>query len=308
MEKTIIITGGSKGLGFQTACFIAKDQQISLVIANRNLKKTETAIAQIRKSTGNPNLYGLTLDLTDFDSIKSFVEQFEGLGLPPLFALINNAGIQYISATQYTSQGYEKTFGANHLGHFLLTQLLLPRVIDGGKIINVASGVHNPEMTTGMPNPNYTNAKDIAFPSGQDNGKGLRYLGQQRYSTSKLCNILFTYKLSEVLTAQQRDIQVFAFDPGMMPGTGLADDYPALMRFIWKRILPVQTLLGNRINTPKQSGKVLADWALKVVTEQPTAYFYVGGEELSSKDSYNKALQNDLWSFSMEQTKEWITA
>lgn len=307
MNKTIIITGGSQGLGLQTARFIVKDKKVALVITSRNQSKTDPIVTQLQKESTNKNIYSLALDLGDFESTKGFVENFKKLNLPPLYALLNNAGIQYISQTRYTQQGYEQTFGVNHLGHFLLTHLLLPQMSARGKIINVASGVHKPGMTSAIPIPAYTSAEKLAFPDKQAHPKGLAHQGKERYSTSKLCNVLFTYKLSEKLLAEKSAIQVFAFDPGMMPGTGLADDYPVMMRFLWKNVLPIQTLFGNRVNTPKQSGKLLAEWILQNKNDKATAYFYVGGEEESSEESYDKNLQNDLWNFSMAQIQDWVT-
>lgn len=306
MKKTIIITGGSQGLGLKTSQFIAKDKAVSLVVTSRKKDKTDKAVALLKKENPDAHIKGLTLDLGDFESIKSFVENFKSLNLPPLYALVNNAGIQYVSETRYTKQGYEQTFGVNHLGHFLLTDLLLSDISENGKIINVASGVHKPGMTSAIPIPAYTSAEKLAFPDKKTHTKGLPHQGKERYSTSKLCNVLFTYKLSEKLQEEKRNIQVFAFDPGMMPGTGLADDYPAIMRFAWKNILPVQTLFGNRVNTPTQSGKLLAEWTLEEKSKKPTLYFYVGGEEESSEESYDKNLQNDLWDFSMTQIKDWV--
>ncbi|UOB17445.1 SDR family NAD(P)-dependent oxidoreductase [Abyssalbus ytuae] len=306
MKKTIIITGGSQGLGLQTSKILAADKNVSLIIGSRNLKKTEKIAGQLIKDTGNPKIYGLQLDLADFNSIKEFVHNFLQLNLSPLQVLINNAGIQYVSETKYTEQGYELTFGVNHLGHFFLTQLLTPHINKNGKIFNVASGVHNPELKTGMPNPVYSSARKLAFPGSVDLKENLRKQGQIRYSTSKLCNILFTYKLADKYEQQATHIQVFAFDPGMMPGTGLANDYPVIIRFLWKYIMPVQTLFNNRVNTPEQSGKILADWVLNNKTDKSSLYFYAGGEEPSSKLSYDKDLQENLWDFSMKEVRKWL--
>lgn len=305
MVNTAIITGGSKGLGFRTAQYIAQHSW-HVVIANRDAAQGTKAIQALKRLTGNPHLHALPLDLSDFDSIKQFVQDYKALSLPPLRALINNAGIQYVSPTRYTKQGYEMTFGVNHLGHFLLTHLLLPSMPDQSRIINVASGVHKPELKTGVPVPHYTTAYDLAFPQDEPH-LNWRHLGQVRYSTSKLCNVLFTYQLSEKLQKQGKNVQVNAFDPGMMPGTGLADDYPWYLQWVWKNIMPVSTLFSNRSNTPKQSGKVLADWAAHPkYADKNGSYFFVGGEEPSSQESYNKALQDDLWEFSLGEIENQL--
>lgn len=299
--RTIIVTGGNTGLGLETVKFLSKDPNTYLVIASRNLERTKEIAKDLNGRMNEKRIMGLTLHLGDFDSIKSFVSEFKSLEAPPLYGIINNAGIQYVSKTQYTKQGYEKTFGINHLGHFVLTKLLLPLIQDQGRIINVASGVHKPGMTKMIPVPRYTSASQLAFPKNKTHVNGLDFQGKERYSTSKLCNVLFTYKLSSELNKSGTSIKVFAFDPGMMPGTGLAQDYPTVVRFIWNNIMPVLTLFGDRTNTPKQSARVLANWMLDNSVDKQTTYFYVGGEENSSEESYDPSLQSDLWSFSMKE-------
>lgn len=300
-----ILTGGTKGLGFATAQLLAEKKDNQLVITGRDSKNGLKKVNKLKLQSGNSNIHFIRLDLGDFESISSFLNRNLRLLWAGIDGLINNAGIQYVSPTKYTKQGYELTFGVNHLGHFFLTDLLIPFMNKDSIIINVASGVHNPNLKTGIPNPVYTTARELASP--ENNFKTTwRKIGQTRYSTSKLCNILYTYRLARQFASDGIDISVVAFDPGMMPGTGLADDYPFYMRWIWKNIWPIRTLFTNRINTPTQSAKTLVRIAQgSIGITNGTGYFYVGGEEKSSPQSYDESLQEDLWLFSLAEVKKF---
>jgi len=167
-------------------------------------------------------------------SIRDFKEAFSSLPDPVVTALVNNAGIQHIGETAYTPDGFEITFGANHLGPFYLTLLLLPFMKQSGSITFTASGTHDPTLQTGIAPPVYTTGQELAFP--KETAEKASMVGQRRYSTSKLANILTTYTLSEKLKGQ--NIRVNAYDPGLVPGTGSAGSYPAHLQFLWKYVLP----------------------------------------------------------------------
>ena len=196
--KTILITGGNLGLGYECAKFLAKNNpEYFLVIASRNNQRTEKAVKEITEYSNNKNIIGMNLDLSPTKSINNFVKEFLNKGLPPLYSLVCNAGLQIVKETQYTAEGFEATFGINHLGHFLLTHLLVDNIKEPGRIIFVASGTHDPLQKTGMPNPQYTNPHDLAYPKETHEKAGM--VGRTRYTTSKLCNVFTTYELAKKL-------------------------------------------------------------------------------------------------------------
>lgn len=315
-DKTVIITGANTGLGYECAKSIAiSGQGWVIVIAGRNKQKISEAAGRLAAITPNAEVRALTLDLASLQSVRNFAETFAAQGLPPLRAIICNAGIQVVSGTTYTEDGFETTFGVNHLGHFLLVNLLSRQLIAPARIVVVSSDTHDPAQKTGMPEPCYDNAACLAYPPCQDHSpktKSDATVGQRRYTTSKLCNIYFTYELSRRLAKQglstaQKPITVNAFNPGLMPGTGLARDYHPLQRFAWDNILPVIRPFLRffmSVNNVNDSGQALARLVLDASLERISGKYYSGLKEVpSSEESYNEKKAGELWESSVSMVK-----
>ena len=298
--KSIIITGSNSGIGLEAAkkmAEIAPDEQI--ILACRNPESAQKAVDDIRAKSGHKNIKYMHLDLGSLKSIREFKEQFAADKHNTIISLVNNAGLQNSRETKYTSDGFELTFGTNHLGPFYLTMLLLPYMDKQGSIVFTASGTHNPEEKTGIEKAAYTSARELAYPknTGESNAK----VGQRRYATSKLCNVLTTYTLQEKLA--HTGIRVNAFDPGLTPDTGLARTYPAVMVFILKRVIKVMKLFVKNIQDVDVTGGRLAKLAYSPEFKNLKGiYFSDGRVTESSKDSHKKALQDDLWQTSVELT------
>jgi NAD(P)-dependent dehydrogenase (short-subunit alcohol dehydrogenase family) len=178
--KVVLITGGNSGIGKASAIELARLGG-TVVITARNAKRGERAVAEIRAQSGRRNVHWIHLDLADFASIcacaAEVLERFDRLDV-----LINNAGHLQSERTE-TKDGFESTFGVNHLGHFLLTKLLLDRLRSSApaRVINVASTAH------------------WFVPFGldfDDLQSERRYDGFIAYARSKLANIQFTRELA----------------------------------------------------------------------------------------------------------------
>ena len=298
--KSIIITGANSGIGFECALQMAKlapDDQI--ILACRNVQAGNKAVQKIKQKTNHKNLTCLSLDLASLQSVRDFKAAFLILPVPTITALVNNAGLQNIGKTAYTKDGFEVTFGTNHLGGFYLTLLLLPYMEENGSITFTASDTHDPSTKTGIAAPVFTTGKELAFP--EETLEKENIVGQRRYSTSKLCNVMTTYLLHERLA--DKNIRVNAFDPGLTPGTGLAKSYPALLRFMWKNIMPIMRHFRKNTHSPAISGSGLANLVLSKELKQLNGIYYSDGKVTqSSRDSYNKAYQAELWKSSIELT------
>lgn len=308
--KTVIITGGNSGLGYYCAQEIAKNKDWYVVIACRDREKATQAVTKLKEQTSRELLTTMLLNLASFASIRQFAQEFACRGLPPLGAIVCNAGVQFIQRRTYTKDGFEETFAVNHLGHFLLVNLLLKQLVAPARIIFVSSDTHDPDKITGMPAPHFSDPKLIAKPE-QDNflqDKSIGIAGRIAYTTSKLCNILCAYELSRLLQEQEystknNPITVNVFNPGLMPGSGLAQDYPPLARFVWYFILPVLRLLP-KVNSMKNSGHALAKLVLSPELETVTGKYFSGWEMIpSSQESYDRAKAKQLWDSSIELTQ-----
>ena len=194
-----------------------------------------------------------------------------------------------VSGTEWTEDGVEMTFGVNHLGHFALVQGLLDELAHPARIVVVSSGTHDPSKHTGMPDPRYTSAVDLAQPRAE------QVDGRRRYTTSKLCNVLFTYELDRRLGHGGQGVAVNAFDPGLMPGSGLARDYPPLQRLAWRYLLPALRVLPG-VRSTRTSGRYLAALTSDARFDGVSGEYFDGLRPIrSSADSYDRSKALDLW-------------
>jgi light-dependent protochlorophyllide reductase len=315
-DKTVIITGGNSGLGYECAKAIATSMQgWNIVIAGRSKQKISEAARRLSAIAPGSHVEALTLDLASLKSVRNFAEEFAAQDLPPLRALVCNAGIQVVSGTTFTADGFETTFGVNHLGHFLLVNLLIKNIVAPARIIVVSSDTHDPAQKTGMPKPDYKNADSLAFPERSMDHPQLMddsTLGKRRYTTSKLCNIYFTYELSRRLeqhglSTDQRLVTANAFNPGLMPGTGLARDYGPLLRIAWNYFLPILRPIMRSfvsMNSARESGQALARLVLDPSLERISSNYYSGLKEVSSsQESYDREKATELWETSVRLVK-----
>jgi NAD(P)-dependent dehydrogenase (short-subunit alcohol dehydrogenase family) len=280
--KTAIVTGATSGLGLECArALLSSDPSWHLALPVRDIERGATAV----KELGEPQRCTvLPMDLASLASVRAFTDHVAAAALPPLRAIVCNAGVQVVSGTEWTEDGIELTFGVNHLGHCALVQGLLDTLAPPARIVVVSSGTHDPSKHTGMPDPHYTSATDLAHGSADD--------GRRRYTTSKLCNLLFTYELDRRLG---HGVTVNAFDPGLMPGSGLARDYPPLQRLAWRYLLPALRVLPG-VRSTRTSGRYLAALVHDARFDGVSGQYFAGLRSIkSSADSYDRGKARDLW-------------
>jgi NAD(P)-dependent dehydrogenase (short-subunit alcohol dehydrogenase family) len=311
-DKTVIVTGGNSGLGFETARAILREGDgWHVVIAGRSPQRCAAAASRLSHETGTPPVEAMVLDLASLAAIRHFALGFSAGNRPPLRALVCNAGVQHVGPTQRTEDGFESTFGVNHLGHFLLAGLVLRQLDAPGRIVLVSSGTHDPSQRTGMPAPMLRDARSLAAPDDEEEARhnpGL--VGRRRYTTSKLCNVLCAYEMDRRLKEGGRStldgpITVNAFDPGLMPGTGLARGYGPAARFAWNALGPFLRWslrpFNVNIHSPEESGRALARLVLDPTLESVSGRYFEGLREIrSSAESYDEAQAAALWEQSAE--------
>ena len=307
--QTVIITGGNSGLGLACANTLLTGKiPLQVVIACRDTVRANTAIDKLKKViTNGSRVEAIQLDLASLASVRAFAKEVEQRlkdgSLAPLYGIVCNAGTQ--GKKRFTTDGFEETFGVNHLGHFLLVNLLLPLLKNSGRIVVVASGVHDPVQlalvpSASVPAPAWNAIKELA-----KGNLGLEAANDdepadigRRYSTSKLANVYFTYGLASRLP---EGITVNAFDPGLMPGTGLAREYSPMMRFMWYHIMPnilplLRWLVVKNVHSPKESGAALARLIIDPALKNSNGLYFEGLKEIrSSVASYDTIRIDELW-------------
>ncbi|XP_026219645.1 dehydrogenase/reductase SDR family member on chromosome X [Anabas testudineus] len=278
--RVAIVTGGTRGMGFETARHLAR-LGMHVVIAGNEREEGTAAVRKIHEEGSEGKAEFVFLDLTSLVSVRQFVQTFKDRGLP-LHVLVNNAGTMLVPEKQ-TEDGFEFHFGLNYLGHFLLTNLLLDLLKRSGRhsccsrIVNMSSATHY--------------AGVLAM---DDLNRRICYSSHGAYSQSKLALVLFSYYLQEQLTAGGFPVTVNAVDPGMVD-TALYNNLWSLAQALKK---PVAKIL---FRTPAEGASTTIYAAAACEMEGVGGcYLYNGQKTRSSELSYNSEAQAKLWKKSCE--------
>ncbi|XP_031275964.1 short-chain dehydrogenase TIC 32, chloroplastic-like isoform X3 [Pistacia vera] len=229
---TVIITGGAAGIGLETARVLAL-RGAHVIIGARNMEAANEAKQLILNEDKTARVDVLKLDLCSIASIREFVQNFNALDLP-LNILINNAGIMFCPY-HLSQEGIEMQFATNHLGHFLLTNLLLDKMKNTakttgieGRVVNLSSIAHQ-----------YTYKGGIRFEKINEKSG---YSDKMAYGQSKLANILHANELSRRFQEEGANITANSVHPGLIM-TNLFKYSAFLMKFLkffsfflWKNV------------------------------------------------------------------------
>jgi retinol dehydrogenase 12 len=273
-NKLFIVTGANTGIGKITAKELAR-AGAHVLLACRSKDKTMPVIEEIKREVEHANVEYIELDLGDLASVRRCAEAILARNAP-IHGLINNAGLA--GKHGLTKDGFEVTWGTNHLGHYLFTRLLLDRIKQAGnaRIVNVASKSH------------YA-AKGIDWEAMRKPTKTMT--GMHEYSQSKLSNVLFTKELARRL--EGTGVTTYAVHPGVV-ATDVWRSVPAPLRWVIKKFMI----------TPEQG----AEASLRCATapefaSQTGRYYDVGGQETEpNRLADDVELARTLWTRSAEWT------
>jgi NAD(P)-dependent dehydrogenase (short-subunit alcohol dehydrogenase family) len=231
---------------------------------------------EIRNATGSDRIELVELDLGDLASVRACATELAGRKLP-IHALINNAGLAGQRAV--TRDGFEIQFGTNHLGHYLLTRLLLDRIVAAGpaRIVNVSSASHY-------------NARKIDWDAQRRKTRSLT--GMREYAVSKLANVLFTKELARRTGGTQ--VTTYAVHPGVV-----ATD-------VWRRVPgPLRWTIKRFMITPEEGAQapLRCATAPELAGETGRYYDHDGRERRPSRLAEDTALAAELWARSAEWTE-----
>jgi retinol dehydrogenase 12 len=271
---TILVTGANTGIGKETARALA-GRGARLFLACRSPASGRRAVEEIAGETGNRSIELLSLDLGDLDSVRACAETFLATG-EPLDVLINNAGSA--GARGMTTSGFERAFGINHIGPFLLTDLLLERLRASApaRIVNVASTAHY-------------NAPGIDWEAVRRPTKSLT--GMREYSVSKLANVLHAQELARRLDGS--GVTTYALHPGV-----IASD-------IWRQVpWPLRPLMKRRMDTPEHGARTSVYCATAPELAGESGRYYDDCRRREPAAVATAALGAELW----RRSSEWTAA
>ncbi|KAG2392899.1 hypothetical protein C9374_009476 [Naegleria lovaniensis] len=310
MKKIVILTGASDGLGKGAVKHLLSDYSnpsVHVIMACRSeekalnaIKDIENELSTIKGSASSENLCKgsmefMKLDLSDLESVKDFAKKFLEKNLP-LHALVCNAGCWSSNERKTTKQGFEMSYGTNHLGHFLLVHLLLDKLKESApsRVVIVASGLHKRgKIQDLLQDPNFEHVS--------------KFSGNQAYNNSKLANVLFAYGLVRRLTQQasssnhnlpQCGVSVYALHPGVVSTSLLREAFPS-----W--IKPLTSLL---FQTPEYASGCISYHAMDEKQEgvYGMKFYDQWKEKKSLNDTYSEKYQDRLWELTMSQLAPYL--
>jgi NAD(P)-dependent dehydrogenase (short-subunit alcohol dehydrogenase family) len=255
--RTALVTGASSGIGRETALALGR-QGLHVIAAGRSEARTMAVVEQIASEGGSAELR--SLDLSSLSAIADAAGHITERGLE-IDVLVNNAGVGI--ARGITEDGFEIHFGVNHLGHFLLTELLGPALAKGARVVTVASAAHY-------------RATGIDFQSVRSRTRSL--LGWREYAMSKLANVLFTRELA----TRRPWLRTYAVHPGLVD-TGIVP--------IWGK-----PFVQPRLLTPTEGADPVVWCATSAESAGETGLYYSRmRQEAPSSQARDDVLAAELW-------------
>ena len=290
MKRIVILTGASDGIGKAAVHHLVK-ANCHVILACRSKEKAELVMQQVRENYTDASMEFAKLDLADLESVSQFSKNFLQRNIP-LHSLICNAGVWTDNQRKTTVQGWELTYGTNHLGHFVLVNLLLNKLREtlSSRVLIVSSGLHpKGNVKQLLKDPNYESGK---------------FSGKTAYCNSKLANVLFGYGLANRLAEMNGQssnsngkVSVMVWEPGVVR-TSLFDEAFGFLAY------PIGALFFQK---PEKASEPEVHYAIDF--EHPVEgmkYFAQWKEKESCTDSYNKTYQDELWNMSLEQTRKYL--
>jgi retinol dehydrogenase-12 len=270
--RTFIVTGATGGIGMVTARELAA-RGASVFITARSPAKGRAALDQLRAATGSERLQLLSLELGDLGSVRACANAFAHSD-QPLHGLINNAGLA--GQRGLTASGFELAFGTNHIGTFLLTELLTPRLRESApaRIVNVASEGHY-------------RAKGIDFDAVRR--KTRTRTAFPEYCVSKLANVLHAAELGRRL--EGTGVTTYSLHPG------------AVATDVWRSVpWPIRPLITRRMLSPEDGARTTLYCATSPDVADQTGDYYDRCQRTAPSEVVTPELAAELWT----RSADWV--
>jgi retinol dehydrogenase-12 len=277
--KTVLVTGANVGIGLETARGLAR-AGATVVVGARDRAKGEAAVRELRESTGRADVGLLLVDLASLDAIRAASREMLDR-YPRLDVLVNNAGLIQQRRTE-TEDGFESTFGINHLGTYALTLQLLDRLKESApaRVVNVASEAHRSSPGLDFDDLMRTKRKYAPFPA---------------YGDSKLANILFTRALARRL--EGTGVVTHALHPGVVrTGFGMDGDLGGVAKVLFSIVRPF-------LMTPEKGAATSLHVAMARDAGATSGEYWSKSERLApSAAARDEGAAERLWAVSEELT------
>lgn len=259
---TVIVTGASSSIGMYAAKTLVERGDTHVVMACRDVAKGENAARSLKFSPGSYTV--LELDLSSLDSVRRFVTKFQQGNFRGLSSVVCNAATWHPKdkESRVTVDGFDETIQVNHLGHFLLVNLLMPRLkMSNGRVVFLATETHNPDTLPGKIPPQ----ADLGDLSGLENGlksgprtiDGKAFEPTKVYKDSKVCNILTMREMDKRFSKQ--GVTVAAVFPGCIAESGLFREKRGWFRWLFPLF---QKYITRQFVSTEEAGRRVAQVAI----------------------------------------------
>lgn len=294
IEQTVVMTGASRGIGRIAAKQILTDQpRTHLVLLSRG--DTHVLANELRAVGGTVSV--VQTDLSSLQSVAdaadAVIDRVRSDDLPPIRALVCNAGVQHTNALVETVDGFESTFAVNVLANHVLVRKLQDHLHPEARVVVTVSDTHFGDFrhNLGMvPGPRWQPVETLvrvgAFPDPESTTAG-----RTAYSTSKLAAIYLVHEYTRRLPGS---LTIIGYNPGFVPGTDLARDADPASRFAMAWIMPLLTLTPLA-TSPGKAGRFLADAILGTVEASTGSYIDRDQVAASSPESYDPQRERETW-------------
>ncbi|MCZ7423279.1 MULTISPECIES: SDR family NAD(P)-dependent oxidoreductase [unclassified Micromonospora] len=281
MTETMLMTGASRGIGWHAAvAMLAANPRLRMFVTDRTGGLAEA----LRDKSGNQQVYGVRTDLASLGSVRAAADHV--MRRARVTSFVGNAGLQVTSGARCSADGYEVTFAVNVLANHLLLRLLGDQL---RRAVITASDTHFGDFRHNLglaPAPVWRPPAELARPDGPHTSVA----GRTAYSTSKLAVIHLVHEWARRLD----NTEVYSWNPGFVPGTGLTRDAGPIVRFAAARVLPLLTLTPLSVS-PRTAGRHLARVATGPAVAPSGSYVNLGRAERSSDASYDPQREGELF-------------